>query len=99
MTDHPRLRIDPVIHQPVRFSIMAVLAESDEAEFRFVRDTVQITDAALSKAVSVLEEAEYVRVRKGFVGKYPRTHLSLTDRGRDAFAAHLAALREIVDRA
>lgn len=94
--EHPRNRLDPLIHQPVRFSVMATLAESDEAQFAFVRDTVQLTDSALSKAVTALEDAGYVHVRKGFVGKYPRTWLKLTKEGRAAFTAHLAALRDIV---
>lgn len=93
---HPRNRLDPLIHQPVRFSVMATLAETDEAAFAFVRDTVQLTDSALSKAVSVLEEAGYVRARKAFVGKFPRTWLMLTPEGRAAFTTHLAALRDIV---
>ncbi|WP_083857963.1 transcriptional regulator [Curtobacterium sp. B18] len=32
---------------------------------------------------------------KGFVGKTPRTSLTLTRPGRAAWRAHLAALREI----
>ena len=94
--EHPRNRLDPIIHQPVRFSVMATLAETDEAEFAFVRDAVQLTDSALSKAVSVLEEAGYVKVRKAFVGKFPRTWLKLTKNGSAALTAHLAALRDIV---
>lgn len=74
---------------------MAVLAESEEAEFGFVRDTVQATDSALSKAVSTLEEAGYVDVRKGFVGKYPRTRLRLSRKGRSAFDEHVAILQSI----
>ena len=40
MTDiqHARFRIDEVIHAPVRFSIVAALAQADEAEFAAVRD-------------------------------------------------------------
>ena len=49
----------------------------------------------LSKQVSTLEQAGYVRVRKGYVGKRPRTWLSLTRDGRTAYTGHLAALREI----
>jgi hypothetical protein len=43
--------------------------------------------------------AGYVKVRKGYVGKRPRTWLSLTTAGRDAFAAHVAALQRIVEQA
>jgi DNA-binding MarR family transcriptional regulator len=90
-----RARLDDVIHSPVRLSVVAALAATDEAEFSAVRDAVQISDSALSKAVTVLEEAGYVRARKGYVGKRPRTWLSLTATGRDALQAHLAALRAI----
>ncbi|GAA4976557.1 transcriptional regulator [Kineococcus glutinatus] len=83
------------MHQPVRFSVLAALAAADEAEFSFVRDTVEVSDSVLSKQVTVLEEAGYVRVRKGAVGRRPRTWLALTADGRAAFAQHLAVLREI----
>lgn len=92
---HPRHGLDETIHAPVRFSIVATLAGLDRAEFAFVRDTVEITDSALSKQVTVLEQAGYVRVTKGYVGKRPRTWLSLTPDGRAALEAHLAALRAI----
>ena len=64
------------------FSIAALLAAADEAEFAFVRDSVEISDSALSKQASALEAAGYVAVRKGFVGRFPRTWLSLTPQGR-----------------
>ena len=92
---HPRHRLDELIHQPVRFSIVATLAASSEAEFGFVRDTVQISDSVLSKHVTLLEDAGYVHVKKGYVGKRPRTWLRLTPAGQAAFTAHLTALRAI----
>ena len=93
--EEARARLDDVIHSPVRLSVVAALAATDEAEFAAVRDAVQISDSALSKAVTALEQAEYVHVRKGYVGKRPRTWLKLTPAGRDALRDHLAALRAI----
>ena len=92
---HARHRLDEVIHAPVRFSIVASLAGADEAEFSAVRDTVEVSDSVLSRQVSTLEAAGYVKVRKGYVGKRPRTWLSLTAAGRAAYERHLAALRAI----
>jgi DNA-binding MarR family transcriptional regulator len=92
---HPRHRLDPVIHAPIRLSIMAYLSEVDRAEFGLVRDSVELTAPALSKQVATLEEAGYVRVEKGYVGKRPRTWLALTRAGRTALGQHLAALRAI----
>ncbi|MEJ3405625.1 transcriptional regulator [Rathayibacter sp. YIM 133350] len=93
---HARHRLDPLLQRPIPFSIVAVLAASEEAEFAFVRDTVEISDPTLSKQAAALEDAGYIRIRKGYVGKFPRTWLSVTEAGRSAFAAHVAALREIV---
>lgn len=92
---HPRHRLDDVIHSPVRFSIVATLAGAENAEFSFVRDAIEVSDSVLSKQVSTLESAGYVKAKKGYVGKRPRTWLSLTTKGREAFERHLAALREI----
>lgn len=93
--NHPRHELDSTIHSPVRFSIMATLAGTKEAEFGFVRDTIEVSDSVLSKHVATLEGAGYVFASKGYVGKRPRTWLELTERGRRAFEEHYAALRAI----
>lgn len=94
---HPRHGLDDLIHAPVRLSIMAALYSADKVEFRFLRDTVEVSDSLLSKHLITLEKAGYVHIEKGFVGKRPRTWPVITDRGREAFRAYLAALRQIVD--
>jgi DNA-binding MarR family transcriptional regulator len=88
-----------VIHAPVRFSVVASLARVTEAEFAWVRDTVGVTDSTLSKQISTLEQAGYVQVRKGYVGKRPRTWLRLSPRGQEAYDRHVRALREIAEGA
>jgi DNA-binding MarR family transcriptional regulator len=90
-----RDRLDEAIHAPVPLSIVAALAATDEAEFGAVRDAVQVSDSALSKHAAALEQVGYVGVRKGYVGRRPRTWLRLTPEGRGALAAHLTALRAI----
>lgn len=98
MTDqqqHARFHLDELIHAPVRFSIVAALAKVEQAEFSVVRDAVRVSDSVLSKQVSLLEQAGYVDVKKGYVGKRPRTWLSLSAAGDAAFQRHLTALRLI----
>ena len=92
---HPRHELDDLLGHPVRFSVVAMLAAAEQAEFGFVRDNVEVTDSMLSKQMKALEQAGYVKVKKGFVGKRPRTWLSLTKEGRHRFARHMNALREI----
>ncbi|TWS23697.1 transcriptional regulator [Tsukamurella sputi] len=94
---HARHRLDDVIHAPVRFSIVAALAKVENAEFAAVRDAVELSDSVLSKQASQLEAVGYVTIKKGYVGKRPRTWLSLTAQGRRAFESHLDALRAIAE--
>src|SRR6185312_9461463 len=53
-------RFDELIHAPTRLSIVALLATADWADFTFIRDTLGLSDSALSKQLSALEEAGYV---------------------------------------
>ncbi|MDQ0697220.1 MULTISPECIES: winged helix-turn-helix domain-containing protein [Streptomyces] len=91
--------LDGVIHHPTRLTLVAFLSACDEAEFAAVRDGCRVSDSVLSKNASALEAAGYLHVRKGHVGKRPRTWLSLTPAGRQALARHLAALQDLVDAA
>ena len=92
-------RFDELIHAPTRLSIVALLAASQWAEFTFVRDSLGMSDSALSKQISTLEEAGYVTVRKTGAGRTRRTHLRLSPHGRRAFRGHAAALQQITSAA
>ncbi|MGP4015800.1 winged helix-turn-helix domain-containing protein [Saccharopolyspora sp. 5N708] len=92
---HLRRELDPIIHSPVRFSIAAALSAVERADFRFIRDTVEVSDSALSQHVAALEQVGYVKVSKGRAGRRTKTWLALTDQGRQAFTHHLAVLNRI----
>lgn len=96
--DHPRHRLDEAIHAPVRLSIMAALVNADRVDFRYLRDLLDVSDSLLSKHMTLLENAGYVTVIKGYQGKRPRTWLALTDAGRAAFTAYVTALDEILGK-
>jgi DNA-binding MarR family transcriptional regulator len=84
------------VHPPTRLSICALLAAGAEwVEFATVRDAVGLSDSVLSKQSRALETAGYLEVRKGAVGRRPRTWFRLTPEGSRAFAGHVAALQEL----
>jgi len=91
-------RFDELIHAPTRLAIVSLLAAADWADFKFIRDEVGLSDSALSKQLTTLEEAGYVEIRKAFVGKRPRTSARLSKAGKSAFDLHVAALQQIIDR-
>jgi DNA-binding transcriptional ArsR family regulator len=92
-------QFNELIHAPTRLSIVSTLAAMEWADFGHLRDAVGLSDSALSKQVTILEEAGYVTVRKGFIGKRARTSVQLNEVGRAAFLSHVAALQQIVARA
>ena len=92
-------KFDELIHAPTRLALVALLAATEWADFRFLRDSAGLSDSALSKQLTILEDAGYIETRKGFVGKRPRTWARLTSVGRAAFDQHVAALQEIVAKA
>jgi len=65
-------------------------------EFIELRKLLDITDGNLGTHLSALEKAGYIEVEKSFVGKKPRTRLSLTRAGRRAFEEHVQYLRDII---
>lgn len=94
---HPRHDLDPAFQTPLRFSLIAALGGSTEADFGALRDLLEASDSALSKAIAHLEGAGYVKVTKGYVGNRPRTWVRLTQKGDRAFSRHLKALRSIAE--
>lgn len=78
-----------------RLKVAAFLAGCSEADFATITEVCELTAATLSKAATTLEHAGYLRIRKGHIGRRPRTWLSLTKAGRSAFQGHLAALSHL----
>ncbi len=95
---HPANGLDEVVHQRVRLGILAVLAEAKHADFRYLKETLQLTDGNLSSHLQVLEDAGCAMVDKSFEGRKPRTKVRITKRGRLAFEDEIARLRDIVVR-
>jgi DNA-binding MarR family transcriptional regulator len=91
---------DEIIHQTIRLRIMSALnalPQSELIEFTRLRSLVQATDGNLATHLATLENADYVMIKKDFVGKKPRTRIGMTRTGRRAFERHVSYLREILD--
>ena len=89
-------RFDELIHPSTRLSIVALLAAVDWVDFAFARDELGLSDSALSKQLSTLEEAGYVAIERPLSDRRRRVRARLTPAGREAFDGHVAALRAIV---
>lgn len=87
---------DELIHPATRLSIVALLAAADWADFSFVRDQLGLSDSALSKQLSTLEEAGYVTIERPLSDRRRRVRARLTPVGRKRFDSHVAALQSII---
>ena len=92
-------RFDEAIHTPLRLRICGLLRRVDQLDFAVLRDTLEVSDATLSKHVKTLVDLGYVVSRKAASASRSDarrlTWLSLSEPGREAFDAHVRALREI----
>ena len=75
---------------------MAMACAAKKVEFSFVREELGVTDSDLSKQLRALGELGYVEVERTGGRRGGTTWLQATPLGAERFAAHCAALREIV---
>ena len=86
--------LDPLLHSQLRLAVMSVLMNLDEADFVYIKQHTQSTAGNLSVQLDKLAEAGYITIEKGFAGKKPRTTCRVTEKGKEAFAVYVDALRD-----
>ncbi|MEO6938877.1 MAG: transcriptional regulator [Candidatus Kapaibacterium sp.] len=91
-------KLDDLIHSRIRLAIMAVLISVDQADFNLLKQKVNATDGNLSVHLKKLEDANYLSVKKGFIGRKPQSIYKLTAIGRKAFEAYLDRLEQLIQR-
>ena len=96
MEEHLSLKLDKVIHQKARLGIMSILSVKEEVDFNYLKKQLKLTDGNLSTHLSHLENSSYIRIKKTFAKKKPRTICRLTEKGRKAFLEYIENLEQII---
>jgi len=78
-------KIDKIIYEPVRLSILAHLYVLDSTDALFLKNQIGLTWGNFSTHLKRLEDAEYIEVQKEFVDRKPVTSYRLSQNGREAF--------------
>uniref|UniRef100_UPI004049C60B winged helix-turn-helix domain-containing protein n=1 Tax=Flavobacterium sp. TaxID=239 RepID=UPI004049C60B len=81
----------------VRLGIMSILIVNDWVDFTEMKTLLAITDGNLASHSNALEKADYIEVKKEFVGKKPKTSYRVTNLGRMAFKEHLNYLEKLIN--
>ena len=80
----------------VRLGIMSALMVNETLDFNTLKELLDVTDGNLASHSRALEELNYLRVEKSFLGRKPHTQFIITDTGREAFQKHLLALEKLL---
>ena len=86
---------DAVLHAPARLQIAAVLAQVQDADFARLTAITGASDSVMSKHLSALAQADYIKLRKANSAGRQRTWASLTRAGRKALERHVKALETL----
>lgn len=80
----------------VRLGIMAILMVDEWVDFNTLKERLDLTDGRLASHIRALEKAQYIEVRKRFIGRKPNTSYRATPAGQKAFNDHLDALEQLL---
>lgn len=89
--------LNPIIHSQLRLSIMTLLLSVEEADFSWLKEQTGATAGNISVQLDKLSEAEYIEIRKEFVGRKTRTSCRMTEKGKAAMTEYVEDLKKYLN--
>ncbi len=96
MSKANQTEFDGLLLSRSRLGIISALLGGDELEFTYLRNALKLSDGNLSVQIRKLEEAGYLKVKKTFVQRKPKTFCKITPKGRKAITGLLKHLEKLV---
>ncbi|WP_316809807.1 transcriptional regulator [Pedobacter heparinus] len=93
---NPIEALNKIFDSRIRLGVMSVLIVNESVSFNELKQLLELTDGNLASHLNTLEQAQYLKVQKSFIGKKTNTTYTLTEPGRYAFKAHLDALEKMI---
>ncbi len=93
---NPIASLNKVFDSRIRIGIISALMVGHDVNFNDLKALIDVTDGNLATHIKTLEENNYLKVQKGFIGKKTNTTYHITRAGEKAFRAHLDALEAII---
>ena len=78
-------KLDPLLHNELRLSIMSILVSVESAEFGYLLETTAASKGNLSVQISKLRDVDYILVTKSFKNNMPLTTCKISKKGDKAF--------------
>ena len=93
---NPIEALNKLFDSRIRLGVMSILVVNQSVSFNELKQMLELTDGNLASHLNTLEQAEYIKVQKAFIGKKTNTTYMLTDLGRLAFKTHIDALEKMI---
>jgi len=89
--------LDPLLHSQLRLAIISMLISSEKVEFTHIQEETKAAAGNISIQIKKLQEAGYIDVEKTFKNNYPKTMLSITNKGVKAFESYVNDLKKYLN--
>lgn len=91
--------MDELLLSKVRLGVVAELLNYDWIAFSELARALDVSNGNLGAHMAKLVDGGYVEEEKSFVNRRPLTRYRLSERGREAFAAHVSQLQSLLKEA
>ena len=88
--------LDTTVHGPLRLGVLTALQLDGPHDFTTLKKRLVAVDGSLGLQLNKLEEAEYIKVERAFVGRRPKSTYQLTRKGRAALNHYLDTLQRLL---
>ena len=88
--------LDPLIHSQLRLAIISMLVSSEKVEFTHIQEETKAAAGNVSIQLKKLQEAGYVEIEKTFKNNYPKTMVSITQKGVKAFEDYVSNIKKYI---
>ena len=89
--------LDTAVHGPIRLGVLTALTLDGSLDFTTLKKRLEVSDGAIAPQLRKLEEIGYLRCRKGFVGRRPKSTYRVTAAGRKALTSYLDKMQSLID--
>lgn len=90
------MRLDPLLHQPLRTRLAALLAAGAPMSFADLKKQLEASDGNLDSHMKKLLAAGYAKAEKTTGNGRAQTLYALTEKGETAFRAYVSALHSLL---
>ncbi|WP_316803624.1 transcriptional regulator [Pedobacter nototheniae] len=95
---NPIADLNKIFDSRIRLGVMSMLIVNNDISFNDLKQMLELTDGNLASHLNTLEQAEFIKVHKGFIGRKTSTTYSITELGKQAFKLHLDALEKMIKK-